>query len=393
MWCAALQTSSSLTTLPTLSRGNSVSLLGKYLPSENASSPRTITMAHFWIRALYGLARYSSSSTRYNRIYRKKLSQLRARIDIVERKMSAGRWSEIDYSTVPSRAMYIYRKAFMRHDPERFTAYLASVKAGKSKINAGVMYPYEILGKLVTQGPSETLDLMWGAMPDYFSDQAGKKVICVCDTSGSMLYNGGMPYYVATSLTMYAAERMTGMFADTAITFSANPQFVTIRREASLRDRYMALSHGSGYNTNFQAVLDLILDTAVRAGIAQDQMPDIIMVISDMQFDQADGSAVDPYGQNKKLRNPTNFEAARAKYAAAGYTMPRFVMWNVRAAADQPVQMTEPGVFLVSGLSSVIFKQALALDTSITTPMDAMMQTLRSDRLMPVWNALEAAHE
>lgn len=364
-----------------------VSLLGKWMPSENASSPATKDLAWFWMEKL-GYVRRINGKQFGMHMYRKRLSLIRKQINIVERHMSANRWEDIDFGHVTSRSMFILRKAFAKHQPERWAAYIEAVKAGAKKINAATLFPYEIIEKI--HGDDDTtLPLMWNALPDFFVNQGAKKVMVVCDTSGSM---SGRPMEVAISLTLYAAERMTGAFADTAITFSAEPEFITINRNRSLgeRDRILRRAN-SGLNTNFQAVFTLLLDTAVRMGVKQGDMPDVLFCISDMQFDQADGSALSPYYRNAEIRQPTNFEAIKAMYAAAGYEMPLFVMWNVRAngSDESPVMQKEEGVFLVSGCSPIIFKQALALDTRTISPYEAMMQTLQTERLAPVQQSMQ----
>jgi hypothetical protein len=363
-------------------KNEAVTLLGKYMPSGNTSSKDTRALAEFWMKRIEHVNPTYRGNVNHNwKRYRKMLTRLRTVIGIPEQFMSARRWSEIAYEKVPSRAMYILRKAFAKHDPERFQAYLDAVKSGTKKINSSTLYPYEIMKKIIAEDTSETLELMWLALKNYFGDDI-RNVVCVCDTSGSMR---GTPLEVAVSLTLYAAERSNGMFADTAIVFNEKPSFRTIPRGDSLTERYRKLLSGWGGNTNFQAVFDLILDTAMRANIRQEDMPDVVFCISDMQFDEADGLV--SYG-SRQVRKPTNFEALKAKYAAAGYKLPRFVMWNVRAASDQPVEMKEENVFLVSGCSPVIFENALKLDTSVVTPVDAMLHVLHTERFAPVYAAL-----
>lgn len=349
------------------SRGGVVSLLAKWMPSENASSSETRAFAYFWMERLGYVTQWSKNQ----RAYRKLLSKLRAYIDIVERRMSFRLWNTVDYARVPGKAGLIYRKAFARHDGERYTKHIAD----GGKLNAGTLYPYEIIKKVLSANAADlvTLNAIWSQLPNYFGDST-RNVICVCDTSGSM---SGMPLLVAISLTLYAAERMNGLFADTAITFSHTPEFVTLPRSLPIEERLVPLYKGQGLNTNFQAVFDMILTMAVECGAAQDQMPTDIFCISDMQFDEAD-------------QGGTNFQVIRQKYKAAGYTMPRFIMWNVRSAPnDAPVTMHDTGVYFVSGCSPIIFKNALLLDTTTTTAYDAMLITLYDTRYDLIREALQ----
>ena len=95
-----------------------ISLLGKWAPSPSASSRETKRYAKIIAKGL-GLT---------ERDYRKGLSKIRKYLDIVEVKMSAKRWGEINYETVPSRANLIYNNAFLRNDEERRQEYLESLR-------------------------------------------------------------------------------------------------------------------------------------------------------------------------------------------------------------------------------------------------------------------------
>ena len=115
-------------------RGESISLLAKWLPSVNSSSKKSRESALKLAKAL-GMS---------ERNYRKTLSSLRKHLDLLESKMSARQWSEIDYSKLPTQAHRKHIKAFKRHDESRYENYLASVEKGEAKINSATAYTYEI---------------------------------------------------------------------------------------------------------------------------------------------------------------------------------------------------------------------------------------------------------
>ena len=83
-----------------------ISLLAKWMPSENTSSAKTRALAARAIKALKLTPR----------TYRRMLSALRKHIGITERMMSTGEWGLIDYAKVPSYAMHNYGSAFAKHD-------------------------------------------------------------------------------------------------------------------------------------------------------------------------------------------------------------------------------------------------------------------------------------
>lgn len=334
--------------LENMKNGESVSLLAKWLKSENASSKETRHLAHMTRRAL-------DMSPKQ---YRKTLSSLRKYIDVVERKMSAKDWNSINYSAVPSNAMLKYGKAFGRNDGERFREYLSAVNSGGEKINASVLYPHEIVAKTGAidlnwyrgnndqQISNEQAQAMWDALPNYIGEEENS--IAVVDTSDSMKPNAIM---VSVSLGMYLAERAKGPYKDHFITFSAKPTLQKVKG-TSLVSKIKGVSKAHWeMNTNIEAVFDLILNTAVKHKLSQEDMIDKLYIISDMQFDSA---------TRGHRADATLFETMRDRFEAAGYDMPKLVFWNVDARHDQvPMSMDERGFQNVSGFSPSIFKNLM----------------------------------
>jgi hypothetical protein len=203
----------------------SVSLLAKWLPSVNASSQLTKNRGKYFAK-FFGLQQSE---------YRKTLSKLRTAIDVLEKKMTTKKWSEIDYQKVPSVAGLRYRNAFTSHDKERYTKYLDDVAVGKKKINASTLYPYDIVKKMLSScgvksqsdDGIKALDAMWNNLPNYLEDKPHRGLV-VCDTSGSMYGSFGgsvAPIQVSISLALYLAERNNDpVFGNAFLTFSSHPQ-------------------------------------------------------------------------------------------------------------------------------------------------------------------------
>jgi hypothetical protein len=342
---------------------NQPSLLGKWLKSENASSPITRKLGRK-TREVLGLS---------PKKYRKALTDLRQRINIVETQMSQKEFSTIDYSKLPSQAGLRYRQAFFRNDLERYTEFLEALKTGKTvdgkevKINTATLYPYQIVAKIpltgnmvyrggkyytnftnVAQQEIDVLNAMWDNLPNYFGDKV-ENSIAVVDTSGSMTSNNGLPIQTAISLGIYTAERNRGPYHNHFITFSGSPELVEIQGSNIVEKvRNMSQANWNG-NTNIEAVFNLILQTAIKNRLSQDDMIERVYIISDMEFDACATN-----------RSQTLFEAIRLRYANAGYTMPNLVFWNVNARNAQfPMTMTDTGVQLVSGHSPSIFTNLL----------------------------------
>ena len=359
-----------------------ISLLSKWLPSENASSKETKRLAEI-IRKELGMP---------SKRYRQMLSMLRSYLNVVEVHMSKKEWSEIDYAAVPSRANLIYNSAFLRNDEERRRSYLSSLQKGEAKINASVLFPHDIVHKYMNyNGWSNnikatddiTLEELWKALPDYVNRSGN--TICVADGSGSMYCHVGSGNVtaldVANALAIYFAERSSGQFKDTYITFSERPQIVDLSNGKSLREKIeIALRHNEVANTNIEAVFDLILQTAINKNMTQEDLPQNILIISDMEFDCA------TYGCNGKP-NQKLFNVFSDRYAEHGYKLPRLVFWNVNSRTGTiPVKENDLGVALVSGFSPAIVKMVLS---NKTDPYECLLEQLNTERYQPVEDAVK----
>lgn len=369
-----------------LEDGNNISLLAKWLPSVNASSMNTKRYAKL-------ICKQMDIS---ERDYRKSLSILRTKLNVVEKKMSAKRWSDIMYETVPSRANLIYNSAFLRNDEERRRSYLSRLEKGTAKINAATLYPHDIVHKYMSGSYNvksivdSALEAMWNSLPDTVTG-CGNTIV-VADGSGSMSSTVGgtnvSALNVANALAIYFAERSSGQFKDNYITFSETPKLVDLSGGKNLREKLqIALSHSEVANTNIEAVFDLILDTAIRNKMEQEDIPQNILIISDMEFDSCAtcGRSSDRWNRNRP--NARLFEIISQRYENAGYKLPRLVFWNVNSrTATIPVIENDMGVALVSGFSTNIVKLVMS---GKTDPYECLLETLNTDRYAPIGEALK----
>ena len=339
----------------------SVSLMAKWLPSVNASSSETVRTAKKIAKAM----NMSEAS------YRRMLSSLRAYIKIIENNLREKDYT-FSYEKQPSKAMFKYRKAFIRNDEERYRDFMCRAKSEPSVLKTGSLTPYDIVNSVLKNrsGMSgeerEVLDTTWNALENYVNSD---NTLVVVDGSGSMYcdFFSVKPAAIAESLGIYFAEHNKGAFANCFITFSANPRLVEIKGRDIFEKVNYCMSFNEVSNTNIEKTFDLILNTAVKNRMKQSDMPSRLIIISDMEFDYcADDSEM------------TNFEAAKAKFAKKGYKLPQLVFWNVNSFnRQQPVTMNEQGTILVSGMSPQIFSM---LKEGKLDPYAFMMSVISSAR-------------
>ena len=349
-----------------LAKGESVSLMAKWLPSVNASNGQTVSYAK-------AIAKYLGLN---DASYRKAVVALRANIKIIENNLRTKDYT-FDYSKQPSKAMYKYRMAFVRNDGKRYQEFIKQVNQGKAKLNANTLAPYELVEpflswegansymRRISQQQKDILNATWANLPDFSSEE---NALAVVDTSGSMYCaSKPMPGAVALSLGLYLAEHNTGHFANHFIEFSRRPKLIEIKGKTFAdRLRYVA-SFSEVANTNLQAVFDLILQTAVKNDLPQSDLPSKLIIISDMEFDQCMDNA-----------GVTNFQNAKAKFQAKGYKLPDVVFWNVASRnRQQPVTANEQGAMLVSGCTPRLFTM---IASGTTNPYTFMLEVIESER-------------
>jgi len=351
--------------LAALKIGESVSLLAKWLPSVNTSNKDTVKRAKKLAKALG----FSDAE------YRKVLVSLRAEIKLMENYLREKDYS-FSYEKQPSKALYKYRLAFLRNDRERYSAFLDKAESNPSVMNTGTLTPYDVVASIfrrdmekeeITEEERRSMDVTWKALPDY---TGAENALAVVDGSGSMYCGWGsgyMPAAVAQSLGIYFAEHNKGCFHKHFITFSENPRLVEVQGRDIVDKLTYCVSFNECANTDLQRTFDLILNTAIQNKAKQEDIPEKLYIISDMEFDYCANHA-----------EMSNFECAKKKFAKYGYRLPQIVFWNVNSInQQQPVTKNEQGVALVSGTSPQIFSM---LSEGILDPYSFMLETLSAKR-------------
>ena len=308
--------------------------------------------------------------------YRKSLVEM---TKVVETNMCAKEWDSINFSHVPSVASARYKKAFNRNTP-LYAEYVQALVKGENpevKVNASVAYPYDVLkGRINSYGISydktelDLIEAQWNALPNYVGDA---NILPLVDVSGSMSCAAGKKgkltcIEVAVSLGLYLADKNKGAFKDTFLTFSGNPELLNLKGGINSKIDQMVKSDWD-MNTDLNKAFAKILDVAVKGNVSKEDMPAMVLILSDMQFDVCvnhDDSAI---------------EMIARKYEAAGYTLPKVVFWNLNASyGNAPVKFDKSGTALVSGFSPAVVKPLLAGDLDNFTPESVMLKTIMDDR-------------
>ena len=353
-----------------------ISLLGKWLKSINTSSEESRALGKKTAK-MFGLSEVN---------YRKCLSALRTRINVIEKLMSQNEWEKINFNHVGGNALKRYKEAFIRHQEERYREYLEAVKENKTivvdgkeekaKMNVKKLMPYEIIREYWKKGNlNDSLELMWKNLNDYVQG-ADCNAIVMADVSGSMACTYGnacslLPIYTSIGLAIYFAERNTGLWHNMFMTFSSRPTWVKLKDSQTLLEKLTVVRNADwGGSTDLTKALRLILDVAVKNKLEQKDLPKSLIIISDMEFNSATAFAED---------RGTFTDLMKAEYAKYGYTLPEIVYWNAAARNDTyHCEYNTQNVRLVSGQAASVFKTLI--DGKTHTPQEFMFEVINNAR-------------
>ena len=320
-------------------------------------------------------------------------TDMRRKLQVPEVFMSSKSWELIDYKHVPSMAMLRYRQAFIRSDHERFNEFI-----GTKSLNSGALTPADLV-KQVMDGTVLFVGLSYEQMPENLDEEkitALKAIdnqwkslvdnvrsngtllftntLAVCDVSGSMCMSSQLikPIHGAIGLTLFIMEIADKAWNNRCVSFSSTPSFHSIDMTKSLADRCKQMvSCDWGMSTDLNKVFDLILNYGKEKNLTNEQMPNILFIFSDMEFDSA-------------LCEKTNYESCRLQYELAGYRLPFIIFWNLKgekASKSTPVRSNQDGVILLSGFSAQTFKFLLSVkDLNELSPLAMLLRIINDPR-------------
>jgi hypothetical protein len=174
--------------------------------------------------------------------------------------------------------------------------------------------------------------------------ESGKKlgsVLAVCDVSGSMI---GLPMQVSVSLGLLTATLAEEPFHNLVCTFSDEPELFRIP-EGDLKEKMNHIERMKyGLSTNFEAVLDLILQRAIKFQVPSEKLMKRIIVFTDMQFNCCSQG------------NSSTHEKSKREFEKHGYEIPQIVYWNLSTYSSAPATKNDDNVLFISGFSGNLLR-------------------------------------
>src|SRR5690606_2940799 len=122
------------------------------------------------------------------------------------------------------------------------------------------------------------------ALPNYIGDANILPMVDVSQSMGVSLGSGStLAMDVALSLGLYCADKNKGKFNGTSLTFSSNPQLINLQGNIAQKLTQMATSDWK-MSTDLEAAFRKILSVAKDSKVPAEEMPELLLIFSDMQF-------------------------------------------------------------------------------------------------------------
>ena len=277
--------------------------------------------------------------------------------DTTERTLTEKRWDDVCFEHLPALCHMKYTKLFTTRPEfsERYKKYIEDVKAGCKKINTSVATVYDVYRNAVHNKEFDA---------DMWYDQLEKislSCIPVVDVSGSMQTNDSIGK--AVSLGYYLADCST-YCKNQFITFSTTPELVTMDGD-NFMDRLNRMKRANWDNTtNLGAVADLLMKL-------NSEMPEWIVVMSDMQFDHGSTCRITALMDSWRERG----------------IQTKIVWWNLSTIKATTPQMVAGGSIFMSGLSPMLLKYlSVGFDAEVflDTLLDEYRKKIGPDAGVPV---------
>jgi hypothetical protein len=358
-----------------LINNKNISLCAKWAPSENKKYDKRNNITEKIGLKIYNILDKDNNLTddinnkyihKWKELYRKEyITPLRNKINSIENMMCKNKWNEIEYENVPAIASKKYKNCFMKHDESRYLEYLNNVVNGKSKINVTGILPHELVNYYLSDSTKEidlTIESQWNTiLLNTKSSGILDNILPIVDVSGSMFgaKNGSIPAQVSIALGLLISQCSTGNFKNKVISFSETPEEFLIEGN-TLKEQIECIKNINwGYSTNFESVADIIINNSNT----QDDIPDKIVVLSDMQFNEAikiKDYDSDNDNDNHELLHSTFI----SKFINNNYNPPNIIYWNLNSDNTKsfPVDFKTNGTAIISGFSEQLLKIFLEYD-------------------------------
>ncbi|MPL93831.1 hypothetical protein SDC9_39978 [bioreactor metagenome] len=317
---------------------NKPSTLGKWLKSENTSSKESRSFGNK-TRRLLG---YSPKE------YRRLLSSLRRKIDIVETNISRREYSKINYENLTELNIKKYKKAFLKNDKADYEKFkLENPK--KTFIFKSLENIISIIRETLNNPGINSIEDMYLKNLEYLIDKNIKDLNTFEDTliingiEGELIQNKNRYFDILISTILLYNKLNLNSFKNYYMSFKNNPKFNKLTSTDYIGSIKSMSKNNINYNMDLNSALDLLLFTSIKKNLKPEAIPKSIMFIynksEDMSFN--------------------NLKFISEKWINSGFEMPKIKLWNLKDLSSKFSISYKDNVVIISGYNKYIWKYIL----------------------------------
>lgn len=317
---------------------NKPSTLGKWLKSENTSSKESRSFGNK-TRRLLG---YSPKE------YRRLLSSLRRKIDIVETNISRREYSKINYENLTELNIKKYKKAFLKNDKADYEKFkLENPK--KAFIFKSLENIISIIRETLNNPGINSIEDMYLKNLEYLIDKNIKDLNTFEDTliingiEGELIQNKNRYFDILISTILLYNKLNLNSFKNYYMSFKNNPKFNKLTSTDYIGSIKSMSKNNINYNMDLNSALDLLLFTSIKKNLKPEAIPKSIMFI---------------YNKSEDI-SFNNLKFISEKWINSGFEMPKIKLWNLKDLSSKFSISYKDNVVIISGYNKYIWKYIL----------------------------------
>lgn len=303
------------------------STLGKWLKSENTSSKDSRALGY----KTRVLLNYSSKE------YRKLLSTLRRKLNIIENNLSSKKYSKINYENISRVSINKYKKAFYENDIVNYNVYL------KNRVYAEPILPNKIIYYLKTYTDKDILNRR---IENILFHIIIKDVDILDD---SLIINGlveeestDILSLLIFTIVLYKKINLN-VFKNYYISFKKNPKFNKLSDSNVIDIVNNIYNNYTNFNVDLSSALDLILFTLLKKNLSIDLCPKSVLYI---------------YNNTEDIEFCIS-EELKEKWLKSGFDIPKIKLWNLKKLDENFSIKYKDDLIKISGYNKNIWTYLL----------------------------------
>ena len=357
----------------------SISFLGKWLPSINASSRDTRSKAKWVIAMLNEIQEhlellypeeYKSACQvlpkRFNNEnYRKICVTLRNYLNITEHNVTTKKYKSLDYRLMPAGAIKKYEKVFTKCDAQRFKNYKRDTIRYPDRLrnDIDVIKRSSILSfDAINCKIKRKIDHMWEVKSGFYQTN---RLVCMCCNKNLLINTFNYRTIdIARTIILRASENNASPYYKNKVLVKTKTglEFRDLSKCKTVKAKINTIVGYTKFDINeIYKALIIIAGNANSHNVKAEEIPKEFVIVVD--------DAVEYLLKNEKIFSKKQYDNVVSVFKKYGYTVPKVIIWDLLSDAVKPCEYPDLGITITGG-----FNLRMAISASIDPQISPYMK-------------------